>query len=268
MPGSSPAGLGRALGAGMSSSLHEHPNQQETAAEQQSDISGRAIEFKETYESSAIVPRNLADHTDEQLVLLAQGGDTGAFTELIQRHFATCLKRALLMLRNRSDAEDEVQNAFAKAFQSLGRFRFEGPFSAWLCRIVQNQCLMLMREHRQAGFLHVDETTESNARLELVDQVPDQEDELGTRQVDNLLRREISRVPPLMRNVMLLRDIEGLPMPEVAARLGLSVPAAKSRLMRARREMRARLTKHCGQSGPRSLIYRAIHNKAEYTYVS
>ncbi|HMJ20379.1 MAG TPA: sigma factor-like helix-turn-helix DNA-binding protein, partial [Terriglobales bacterium] len=105
-----------------------------------------------------------------------------------------------------------------------------------------------------------------NSRLELIDQVPDQENELGGRQVNKILRREISCVPPLMRNVMLLRDIEGLPMPEVAARLGLSIPAAKSRLMRARREMRVRLTKHCGQTGPRVLIAKAIYHKAEYTY--
>ncbi|MBV9501303.1 MAG: sigma-70 family RNA polymerase sigma factor [Acidobacteriaceae bacterium] len=201
-------------------------------------------------------------------MLLAQGGDTHAFTELAQRHFATCLRRARQMLRNPSDAEDEVQNAFTKAFQSLNRFRFEGPFVAWLCRIVQNQCLMLMREHRRAGFVYVDVTTESNARLELVDQAPDQEDELGSWQVDKLLRREISRVPPLMRNVMLLRDIEGLPMPEVAARLGLSVPAAKSRLMRARKEMRTRLAKHCGACGPRNLMFRSVHNKVEHTYMS
>jgi RNA polymerase sigma-70 factor (ECF subfamily) len=206
--------------------------------------------------------------TDEQLVLLAKGGDASAFSELINRHSAICLKRALLMLRNRSDAEDEVQNAFAKAFQSLDGFRSEGPFSAWLCRIVQNQCLMLMREQRQAGFVPVDAMTQSNARLELVDQLPDQEDELGTRQVDSLLRREISRIPPLMRNVILLRDVEGLPMPEIAAKLGLSVPAAKSRLMRARREMRARLAKHFGHRGPRTLMNKAIHHKAEYTYVS
>jgi RNA polymerase sigma-70 factor (ECF subfamily) len=223
----------------MSSSSYEHVTQQETT-----------------------------DPTDNQLVLLAKGGDTGAFTELVQRHFAVCLKRALLMLRNRSDAEDEVQNAFAKAFQGLDGFRLEGSFSAWLCRIVRNQCLMLMREHRRVGLVTVDATTESNARLELVDQVPDQEHDLGSREVDSLLRRELSRVPILMRNVMLLRDVEGLPMPEVAARLGISLPAAKSRLIRARREMRARLTTHCGHSGPRTLMYKAIHHKAEYTYVS
>ncbi|MFL6352517.1 MAG: RNA polymerase sigma factor [Bryobacteraceae bacterium] len=211
---------------------------------------------------------NLSDISDEELVLLAQRGETPAFEQLIQRHFATCLKRAALILRNRSDAEDEVQNAFSKALQSLNNFRFDGPFAAWLCRIVQNQCLMLIREHRRAACVHVDAITTSNARLELVDQAVDQEGQLGARQVETLLRKEISRVPPLMRNVIMLRDVQGLPMLEVAARLGLSVPAAKSRLMRARKEMRARLAKYCGHSGPRTLIYKAAHNKAEYTRLS
>jgi RNA polymerase sigma-70 factor (ECF subfamily) len=211
---------------------------------------------------------NLTDVSDDELVLLAQRGHTAAFEQLIQRHFATCLKRASLMLRNHNDAEDEVQNAFSKALQTLNSFRFEGPFSAWLCRILQNQCLMLIREQRRAGYVPVDATTESNARLELVDQVADQEAELGAQEVATLLRKEISRVPPLMRDVIMLRDVEGLPMPEVAGRLGLSVPAAKSRLMRARKEMRVRLRKHFGQSGPRTLVHKAAHNKAEYTYVS
>lgn len=248
----------------MSSFSREAPNLADV--EQVRGGPGLSATFIENYNPAMPSSQGSAHPSDEDLAFLAQGGDTHAFTELVQRHFATCLKRARLMLRNPSDAEDEVQNAFAKAFQNLDKFRFEGPFAAWLCRIVQNQCLMLMRERRQAAFVYVDVRTEGNSRLELIDQVPDQENELGGRQVDKLLRREISRVPPLMRNVMLLRDIEGLPMPEVAARLGLSVPAAKSRLMRARREMRARLTKHCGQTGPRVLITKAAYHKAEYTY--
>ena len=209
-----------------------------------------------------------SEHADEELALLAQGGDIQAFGELVQRHFRTCLSRAFLLLRNHSDAEDEVQNAFFKAFESLNQFRFRGPFAAWLCRIVQNQCLMLIRDRRQTAIVSVDAQTKSNARLELVNQTPDQEEDLGMQQVDKLLRREISHIPPLMRNVILLRDIEGLAMPEVADRLGLSVPAAKSRLMRARKELRARLNRHCGRSGARTLTYKPTHGKAEYTYVS
>ncbi|MBV8553243.1 MAG: sigma-70 family RNA polymerase sigma factor [Acidobacteriaceae bacterium] len=208
------------------------------------------------------------DASDEHLLRMAQHGQADAFTQLVQRHFPVCLKRAFTMLRNRSDAEDEVQNAFAKAFQSLETFRFEGTFSAWLYRIVQNQCLMRLREQRQVGFVSIDQITEANARLELIDQVSSPEEELGAEQVDTLLQREISRVPPLMRNVILLRDVQGLPMPEVATRLGISIPAAKSRLMRARKEMRARLLKHCGRRGQRTLTFRVNHHPAEYTYLS
>ena len=202
-------------------------------------------------------------HEDE-LVQLAKQGDTHAFGELFRQNYNACLKRARWMIRNHSDAEDEVQNACWKAFQRLDQFRGEGTFSAWLSRIVENQCLMRIREERQLRFLHLDEASESNIRIELVAQMMDPEDELGDQQLDSLLRREISRIPPTLRNVMLLYDVDELPMPEVAARLGLSVPAAKSRLMRARVEMRARLSKHCGQRGHGSLTRKAKYSRAAY----
>ena len=72
------------------------------------------------------------------------------------------------MVRNRSDAEDEVQNACWKAFQRLAQYRGDGTFSAWLCRIVENQCLMRIREERISQFVYLDESTDSNVRLELV----------------------------------------------------------------------------------------------------
>jgi RNA polymerase sigma-70 factor (ECF subfamily) len=201
---------------------------------------------------------------EQELVELARLGDTHAFGELLRQNYSACLRRARWMIRNRSDAEDEVQNACWKAFQRLDQFRGEGTFSAWLSRIVENQCLMRIREERQLRFLHLDEASESNIRIELVAQMMDPEDELGDQQLDKLLRREISRIPPLLRNVMLLYDVDELPMPEVAARLGLSVPAAKSRLMRARVEMRMRLSKHCGQRGYGSLTRKAKYNRAAY----
>jgi RNA polymerase sigma-70 factor, ECF subfamily len=201
---------------------------------------------------------------EAELVELSRQGDTRAFGELFRQNYNACLRRARWMIRNGSDAEDEVQNACWKAFQRLDQFRAEGTFSAWLSRIVENQCLMRIREERQSRFLHLDEASESNIRIELVAQMMDPEDELGDQQLHSLLRREISRIPPLLRNVMLLYYVDELPMPEVAARLGLSVPAAKSRLMRARVEMRARLSKHCGQRGYGSLTRKAKYSRAAY----
>jgi len=195
--------------------------------------------------------------TDDELVEVSRRGDVRAFGELIQRHYNVCLKRARFVIRNRSDAEDEVQNACWKAFQRLDQYRGEGTFSAWLSRIVENQCLMRIREDRKSHFVYLDEPTESNVKLELVGKLATPEDELGTKQVAKLVRREISRMPPFLRNVMMLRDVEQLSMSEVADRLGLSVPAAKSRLMRARGELRVRLTKHCGPKGCATLTQKS-----------
>jgi RNA polymerase sigma-70 factor, ECF subfamily len=203
--------------------------------------------------------------TDQDLIDRARGADTAAFGELIKRHYKMCLKRASSFIRNLTDAEDEVQNACWKAFERLPQFRGEGSFSAWLSRIVENQCLMRIREDRRARFLYLDDSTEANVRAELIAQVPGPEDELGDQQVESLVQREISRIPPLLRNVMMLSDVERLPMPDVAARLGLTVPAAKSRLGRARVELRARLKKYCGRRGFSTLTHKPTYARLAYT---
>jgi RNA polymerase sigma-70 factor (ECF subfamily) len=172
------------------------------------------------------------------------------------------------MIHNRCDAEDEVQNAFWKAFQRLDQFRGEGSFAAWLNRIVENQCLMRIREARNSHFVYLDESNESNVRMELVGQSADPEDELGVEEVVALLRREVSRIPPLLRNVMLLRDLDQIPMPDVAVRLGLSVPAAKSRLMRARMELRSRIAKHCGRRGAGTLTQMTRYSRSAFARAS
>src|SRR5215467_13140347 len=124
---------------------------------------------------------------EEELVAAARNGDDEAFGELTQRYRNSCLKRAMLMIRNRSDAEDEVQNAFWKAFQRLDQFRGEGSFAAWLGRIVENQCLMRIRESRNSRFVYLDESNDANIRLELVGQSADPEEQVGVDEVVNLL---------------------------------------------------------------------------------
>jgi len=200
--------------------------------------------------------------SEGELVALALTGDAAAFGQLINRHQSACLGRAMLIVRNRGDAEDEVQNACWKAFQYRQQFRGEGSFAAWLTRIVENQCLMRIRQQRNAHFLHLDQSTDANVRIELVGQTKDPEDQMAWAEVVAIVRKEVSRIPPKLRQVMLLRDIEELPMPDVAGRLGISVPAAKSRLMRARVELRTRITKHCGRKGQGTLIYGALPSQS------
>lgn len=193
---------------------------------------------------------------DDQLVSRSQRGNEQAFEELIRRHQSSCTKLALSILRDRQDAEDEVQNAMWKAFEHITQFQQDSKFSTWLTRIVVNQCLMRLRQGRRAKFLYIDDTHVGDdlATLELPDVRKSPEQTLGQSEIAAVLNREIRRIPPLLRNVFLLRDIQELPMPDVAEQLGISVAAAKSRLLRARLELRNRMERHFGRLGPATLM--------------
>ena len=198
---------------------------------------------------------HLTGTPDRELVTMSQHGDSDAYAELVRRNQPSCAKLAFSILRDRQDAEDEVQNAMWKAYRHIGKFQQDSKFSTWLTRIVVNQCLMRLRQTRRARFLYIDDIRigEDVATLELRDWRSGPEQLLGREQVASLLHREIRKIPPLMRNVFLLRDVEKLPMPDVAEKLGISVAAAKSRLLRARTELRQRLSKHAGRLGPATL---------------
>lgn len=193
---------------------------------------------------------------DEELVARAQRGDQTAFAELVERHQNNAMKLALSILRDKADAEDEVQNACWKAFEHLKQFNQDAKFSTWFSRIVVNQCLMRLRKAKRAKLLYMDDTQlgEEVVTLELKDDSPTPEDQLGEREVSEVLEHEINRIPPLLRKVFLLRDVQQMEMPEVASRLGISVAAAKSRLLRARLELRERLRKHQSSLGAASLL--------------
>ena len=188
--------------------------------------------------------------TDSELVREAQSGDESAFEELMRRNYSISLKLAISIVRDREDAEDEVQNAFWSAYRHLGQFQHEAQFSTWLSRIVVNQCLMRLRKLRHARLVFLDEPVGADqVRFELLDQSPGPETQTAQREISAFLRREIRRIPPLLRKVMLLRDIQEIEMPEVARHLGISVPAAKSRLLRARSHLRERLQEHLTGTG-------------------
>lgn len=193
------------------------------------------------------VSPEMAGKADTELVTMAQQGREDAFAELVRRNYSSSFKLALSILHERQEAEDEVQNAYWNAARHIGQFQQDAKFSTWITRIVVNQCLMRLRQTRRAKFLFIDDTVigEERGTFELVDRCLTPEAELGSKELGRLLQREIGRIPPLLRNVFVLRDVNELPMPEVAEKLGISVAAAKSRLLRARLELRQRLEKHC-----------------------
>jgi RNA polymerase sigma-70 factor (ECF subfamily) len=199
-----------------------------------------------------VKPAGIKDFSDDELLTLAQARDETAFAELMGRNSPASFKLALSILKDRQDAEDEVQNSYWNAWRCVGQFQRDSKFSTWISRIVINQCLMRLRKARKASFLYLDTGAAGGEIpvIELADRQANPERQLGDSEMSAILHREIRRLPPLLRNVLVLRDLDELPMDDVAGRLGISIVAAKSRLLRARSELRQRISRHCGPSKP------------------
>ena len=193
--------------------------------------------------------------SDDMLIEMAKAGDGDAFGELMRRNGSASYKLALSILKNHHEAEDEVQNAYTNAWRHFTNFNQEAKFSTWITRIVFNQCLMRLRQHRKANFVFLDDESSDGrtTKFELPDERRSPETQLGRTQIHQVLGLEIERMPALLRNVLLLRDVKEVPIPEVARSLGISITATKSRLSRARQELRKRLERHCGAMGPATL---------------
>jgi len=198
----------------------------------------------------------LARCADDELVIRAQQNDDQAFGELMRRTSASSLRLAVSILRDREEAEDEVQNSYLNAWRHVSQFQREAKFSTWMSRIVANHCLMRLRKVRNARFVYLDDAgpEEGTRPMEVADRGLTPEAGLGGQEVSALLQREIGRLPPLLKGVLVLRDVEELSTAEIANRLGITVSAVKSRLLRARAELRNRMEKYCGSSGPATLM--------------
>ena len=185
-------------------------------------------------------------HSDAELVAQAREGCQEAFGELIKRHYQTCVNIATFMLHDRAEALDEVQKACWKAFVHFDQYQGEKEFITWMLRIVENQCRMLLRVKKRAQLLRIDADSDASRLIELPTRGTGPEEDVIGSELRAVLQREIHRIPRLLRNVLLLRDIEELPMTNVAERLNITVPAAKSRLLRARLELKARVLRQSG----------------------
>ncbi len=181
------------------------------------------------------------------LVNAARGGDIGAFEQLVRRYDRNVFRIAQHITQNREDAEDVVQDAFLKAFQNLEQFQGQSKFYTWLVRIAVNEALMRLRRRRPERMVSLDEdiqTGEDAIPREVADWAPNPEQLYKQAELRDILQRTIQGLPSSFRTVFVLRDVEGLSTEETADALGLSIPAVKSRLLRARLQLRERLTKY------------------------
>jgi len=187
--------------------------------------------------------------SDDDLAGRARQGCNDAFSELVRRNANASKKLAASVLRDVDAAEDAVQDAWSKAWQHVANFHGDSKFSTWFTRIVLNQCLMRLRSQRRRPVMQLEEPTPESDRPATIvaDEGPGPEEQLSSNEIRSVVRKEVALLPPLLRDPLVMRDLEELPIEEVAQRLDISVPAVKSRLLRARSELRKRLEKHVGR---------------------
>lgn len=198
------------------------------------------------------LPTTVIRDDEHLLVAAAKGGDVAAFEELISRYERKILRLTWNITGNREDAEDAMQEAFLKSYSHLQTFQGDSRFYTWLVRIAANEALMKLRKRRPGEF-SIDESLPGDEDLmprELEDWGPSPEQRYAQEELRRILDEAVEKLEPDFRIVFVLRDMEELSTEDTATLLNLSIPAVKSRLLRARLKLRQRLNRHFHSGGP------------------
>ena len=196
----------------------------------------------------------------EESVLVAQAreGDTVAFGELVRRYEAKIFRLAQHVTQNREDAEDVLQETFMKAYEHLDQFKGDSKFYTWIVRIAVNQALMKLRRRKTDKSVSLDEqidTGEDTVVREIAAWDEDPEQRFSRDELGGILDTAVQSLEPPYRSVFVLRDIDELSTEETAEALNLSIPAVKSRLLRARLQLRDKLTRFFKHKGDDAFAY-------------
>ncbi|MBU2611102.1 MAG: sigma-70 family RNA polymerase sigma factor [Chloroflexi bacterium] len=180
-----------------------------------------------------------------------KSGEPNEFARFVDAYSGPIYRMALKMLGDQQDAEDVLQNTFLNAFKHLHSFEERSSLSTWLYRIAANEALMLIRKRRPETTLTAtnlkDAEGEDYSPLQFVDWCCLPEDELLSVEARRHLDRAVQRLPERLRIVFILRDLEGLSIEETSQALDLSQTAVKTRLLRARLNLREQLSSYYGE---------------------
>jgi len=196
---------------------------------------------------------------DESAILaLARTGDARAFSQLMERYDGKIFRLAQHITQNREDAEDVLQETFLKAYEHLDQFQGNSKFYTWVVRIAVNQALMKLRKRKTDRTVSIDEgidTGEDTVVREIAAWDENPEQKYSREELGEILDNAVQSLAPPYRTVFVLRDIDELSTEETAEALDLSVPAVKSRLLRARLQLREKLTRFFKRKGDDAFAY-------------
>jgi len=195
---------------------------------------------------------------ESALVTRAKHGDADAFSDLVKHYDRRVFRMAKQITQNDDDAEDVLQETFLKAYTHLDDFQGNSKFYTWLVRIAVNEALMKLRKRRSDRSVPLDEpidTGEDEMVREIAVWDENPEDTYSREELAEILDQAIQSLKPAYRTVFVLRDIEEMSIEETAEALGLSISAVKSRLLRARLQLREKLTRQFRRKGDDAFAY-------------
>jgi RNA polymerase sigma-70 factor (ECF subfamily) len=184
----------------------------------------------------------MQEKSEIELIAHGRQGDQTALAELFGRHYGSSLRVARAILRSQDDSQDAVQAAYLLAFRHLRRFRGDACFKTWITRIVVNCCLMQLRdERRRASWVQLEDLRGGQGPDVLASSSPSPETVTWSREIGSALSEAFASLPKKLSEAYSLYAASDLSLKEVAAELGLTLPATKTRLSRARAGMRRHL---------------------------
>ncbi len=197
---------------------------------------------------------------DDEAALVAQArtGNAAAFSSLVERYEGKIFRLAQHITQNREDAEDVLQETFLKAYEHLDQFQGAARFYTWIVRIAVNQALMKLRKRKSDRTVSMDEeidTGEDTVVREIAGWDENPEQQFSREEMTSILNTAVDGLPPIYRAVFVLRDVDELSTEETAEALNLSIPAVKSRLLRARLQLRDKLTRYFKRKGDDAFAY-------------
>jgi RNA polymerase sigma-70 factor, ECF subfamily len=182
--------------------------------------------------------------SEELLVSAAQAGHDEAFVELCRRASGCAFGAIYRITKNHTDAEDVLQESILKSFLHLNQFKQDSSFSTWLTRIGINCALMMLRRRRARAEVSIEESAgkeESWHAREMADRSENPETYYVRKEKERLFKAAVADLPPSLRSVIELRCDSDIPLGDIAARVGVSLPAVKSRMARAKRRLHGSL---------------------------
>ena len=189
--------------------------------------------------------RSLSDVPDEEIVRRVVAGDSALFEVLMRRHNQRLYRVARAILRDEAEAEDVMQQAYVNAYVHLDQFADRARFSTWLTRIATYEALGRLR--RRGRFTEIEGMSDSARDGDmLAAQGPNPEREAYLGELRTTLEGSVDALPEAYRSVFVLRDVEGLSTAETAQCLGLSEDVVKTRLVRARAQLRRSIWERAG----------------------